>query len=220
MNHKTIVYYQDEHILVTFKPDGVLSEWDEKKPSLPALLQEETGVELYPVHRLDRTTEGLIVYALTRDAASRLSEAIRRGEVEKTYLAAAEGVFREPSGELVDLLYFDRRKNKSFVVKRERRGVKTARLRYETLATSQLGDTEVSLLRILLLTGRTHQIRVQLASRQTPLIGDRRYGSRINSGQIALCAAGLRLPHPFTGEELHFSCTPENETFQIFGLVD
>ena len=96
------------------KPYGVLSEEDDKKPNMPALLRELPGCEsIYPVHRLDRTTQGLMVYAKTEEAARRLSRLIRDGGMEKIYLAVIEGVPREPSGELSDLLYFDRKKNKS-----------------------------------------------------------------------------------------------------------
>ena len=136
--------------------------------------------------------------------------------MEKTYLAVAEGVPSEPVGELRDLLYFDRRKNKSYVVKRERRGVKQARLQYEVLQTIEHEGERLSLLQIRLLTGRTHQIRVQFASRQMPLVGDRRYGSHIPAEHIQLCSARLGFPHPVTGEELSFSVDPTGEFYQLF----
>ena len=222
MQNKASVIYQDNHIIVACKPYGVLSEHDDKKPNMPALLREETGCEeLYTVHRLDRTTQGLMVYAKTREAAKRLSDLIAKGGLEKTYLAVVEGAFESGSdvpstGELVDLLYFDRRRNKSYVVKRERRGVKEARLRYELLKMREHEGQKLSLLRIRLLTGRTHQIRVQFASRHMPLVGDRRYGSRVNSEQIMLCASQLRFVHPFTGEEMSFSYQPNDGCFTIF----
>ena len=213
------VFYQDEDIVVACKPYGVLSEYDEKKPNMPSLLRRATGGSVYPVHRLDRTTQGVMVYAKTQEAAKRLSAMIARGEVEKTYLAVVQGIPKAPSGELTDLLFFDRRKNKSFVVKRERRGVKEARLRYETLDKADYEGMTVSLLRICLLTGRTHQIRVQFASRKHPLAGDRRYGSPIALDNIALCAAELRFRHPFTGEEMTFSAEPEDVIFRAFNTV-
>lgn len=217
MNNKVSVLYQDEQIIVAYKSYGVMSENDEKKPNMPALLKAPTGCdEVYTVHRLDRTTQGLMVYAKTKEAAKRLNEMIQSGGPEKTYLAVIEGVPETPEGELCDLLYFDRKKNKSYVVKRERRGVKQARLYYETLGTTQTDDRTISLLKIRLLTGRTHQIRVQFASRKTPLVGDRRYGSRLMCENIMLCSSKLCFPHPFTGEDMSFAYTPTNEFFGLF----
>ena len=221
MNNKASVLYQDEQIIAAYKPYGVLSEDDEKKPNMPALLKDQTGCgELYTVHRLDRTTQGVMVYAKTKEAAKRLSDLIRSGGLEKTYLAVIEGELKEPSGELRDLLYFDRKKNKSYVVKRERRGVKEARLHYDVLQTSVIGGEPLTLVKIRLLTGRTHQIRVQFASRKTPLAGDRRYGSVTHDGEIMLCASQLRFVHPFTGEKMSFSFTPKNELFGHFAVSE
>ncbi|MBQ3265427.1 MAG: RluA family pseudouridine synthase [Ruminococcus sp.] len=213
------LYYNDEHIVAAYKPYGVLSEEDDKKPNMPALLNAQLGCEkIYTVHRLDRTTQGVTVYAKTREAASRLSELIQNGGMEKTYLAVIEGEPQEPAGEMRDLLYFDRKKNKSFVVRRQRRGVKEAILRYETLQTQEIGGMTLTLVRIRLLTGRTHQIRVQFASRRHPLAGDRRYGASAG-GEIMLCASQLRFTHPFTGEELCFSYTPTDGYFGKYSIV-
>jgi len=215
----TRVYYQDEHLAVVCKPYGVLSEEDDKKPNMPALLRELPGCEsIYPVHRLDRTTQGLMVYAKTEEAARRLSRLIRDGGMEKIYLAVIEGVPREPSGELSDLLYFDRKKNKSYVVKRERKGVKRARLLYETLGTAEHNEKALSLLKIRLLTGRTHQIRVQFASRKMPLVGDRRYGSSVMNDHIALCSYQLRFIHPFSDDEMSFTYPPTDGAFALFTI--
>lgn len=213
-----MIYYQDEHLAAAYKPYGVLCEENEKSPNMPALLKAELGCdEIYPVHRLDRTTQGVMVYAETKEAAKRLSALIQSGGMEKTYLAVVEGEPQEPSGEMRDLLYFDRKKNKSYVVKRERKGVKEAVLRYETLQTTEIDGRTLSLLKIVLLTGRTHQIRVQFASRKMPLAGDRRYGSTAR-GDIMLCSSELRFIHPFTSEEMCFSFTPTNEYFGLFTL--
>lgn len=184
---------------------------------MPSLLQDALGCDtIYPVHRLDRTTQGVMVYALTESAARRLSAMIQQGRVEKTYLAVVEGVPEQARGEYADLLYFDRRKNKSYVVKRERKGVKQARLQYEVLQTIEHEGQWLSLLKIQLLTGRTHQIRVQFASRQIPLVGDRRYGCHIPADHIQLCAARLSFSHPFTGEEMRFSYDPTDEFYRLF----
>ena len=205
------ILYRDAHLVVAVKPCGVLSEDGVREEGMPALMQKELGGAVYPVHRLDRTTEGLIVYARTRQAAAALSA----GELRKTYLAAVEGI-PDSGGELSDLLYYDRSRNKSYVVSRERRGVKHAALRYERLGTAEYEGKAISLVRVVLITGRTHQIRVQFASRRHPLVGDRRYGSSVPAEQIALCACGLRFLHPVSGEELRFDCAPTNKVFQLF----
>lgn len=215
---ETQIDYQDNDIIVAYKPYGVLSEESDSKPNMPSALRELTGCDrVYTVHRLDRTTQGLMVYAKKPGAAKRLGDIFQRGEVEKHYLAVVQGVPEPESGELRDLLYFDRRKNKSYVVSRERRGVKEARLSYDTLATVQEDGEDVSLLSIRLHTGRTHQIRVQFASRKMPLAGDRRYGSKVKCDEIMLCSAHLSFTHPFTGEELSFSYEPTDGLFGRFG---
>lgn len=209
------ILFRDEHILVAYKPYGMLSEAHDSRPNLPRVLGEQCGGAVYPVHRLDRTTQGLMVYARTGEAAAAMSAVIRDGRMDKRYLAAVEGVPDE-RGELRDLLYYDRARNKSYVVTRERKGVKEARLRYERLAASRYDGADISLIRISLNTGRTHQIRVQFASRRYPLVGDRRYGSTVRAEQIALCCSELRFPHPVTGEEMSFSYTPDDGAFAIF----
>ncbi len=206
------VLFEDAHIIVAEKPYGVLSEAHEKQANLPAMLRDQCGCTVYPVHRLDKTTHGLIVVAKTRDSAAKLSAMLRQNEIEKIYLAVVEGTPDE-KGEMEDLLYFDRSRGKSYVVKRERRGVKPAKLVYRRLDTRQMGDTAVSLVRVRLLTGRTHQIRVQFASRKMPLVGDRRYGSHIPAEHIALCAAELSFPHPITGEDMRFRIVPDDGVF-------
>ena len=223
-NHANInILHRDEAIIVAVKPRGLVSELsaasDGRSPdaahSFPALLQRETGVDnIFPVHRLDRDTEGIMVYALTKSAASALSAAIAVGRFEKEYDALVHGCPAEPEGRLEDLLFRDTRSSKVFVVKRERKGVKRAVLTYkvvETLSPSGAVNSPVSHVHIRLETGRTHQIRVQFASRGMPVLGDRRYGAGDNYPPIALAATSLSFPHPVSGEkmrfEIEFTCT-------------
>jgi 23S rRNA pseudouridine1911/1915/1917 synthase len=152
-----------------------------------------------------------MVYARTKDAAAALSQNIQAGTVKKEYLAVVQGKPEQETGILEDLLLHDARKNKSYVVKRLRNGVRKAKLSYQVLVT-QAGR---SLIQVRLFTGRTHQIRVQFASRQMPLQGDGRYGG--GSGKIALWSVRLTFPHPKTGKLCVFQLLPESlGEFQSF----
>ena len=196
------ILYQDPHLLLCEKPVGLLSE-GEGPDSLPAQLAALTGGPVYPVHRLDRGVGGLMVYAKNRRTAAALSEAVRRREMEKQYLCVVSGAPEAPAGTLEDLLYWDAARGKSFPVTRERRGVKRASLSYEVLE----GREGLSLLRVTLHTGRTHQIRVQFASRRLPLLGDRKYGGA-GPGPIALWSHRLAFRHPVSGEAMDLSLPP------------
>lgn len=200
------ILYKDREVLVIIKPEGTLSELSEAKNSLPRIIIEENEDinELFPVHRLDREVQGVMVYARTQEAASSLSRAVAEGKLEKIYLAKAEAPLAEKEGTLVDLLFKDSSKNKTYVVKRERRGVKRASLEYRELSSDESG----TLFRIKLHTGRTHQIRVQLSSRKASIIGDRKYGAK-ESGQMMLASHIIEFPHPKTGKSMRFEYTPE-----------
>ncbi len=188
------ILYEDAALLLCEKPAGVLSE----EGGMPALLREASGApEIYCVHRLDRETGGLMVYAKTQAASAGLSAAIAAGKLQKEYWAVVPGD-AEPEGTLRDLLYRDAARNKSYVVQRMRRGVREAELSYRRAALRE----GLSLLRIRLKTGRSHQIRVQFASRGFPLLGDRKYGSAVRDCGLALWSASLSFPHPLTGEQL------------------
>lgn len=194
------ILFEDRDLVLCEKPVGVQSE----EEGMPRLLREITGAsEIYCVHRLDRETGGLMVYAKNRGAASGLSAAISAGSLEKQYLAVVQGQPGE-SGVLRDLLFRDAAKNKSFVVKRMRRGVREAELSYERIASRE----DWSLLRIVLKTGRSHQIRVQFASRGMPLVGDRKYGSPCRDCSLALWSASLAFPHPVTEEKISGKLPP------------
>jgi len=201
------IYYQDKKLIVCRKEPGQLSEHTPEVTGLPDLIAAELGLppeQVYVVHRLDRTTGGLMVYALDPKTAAHLSEEIREGRFEKEYLALAEGVMED--GEMVDQLYFDRGRNQSFVVKK-RPGAKEARLSYTVTGVypSPLPEVEkVSLCRVRLETGRTHQIRVQFASRKHPLAGDRKYGAKTRTKDCVLWSVMLAFSHP-DGRQMQFT---------------
>ncbi len=199
----TILYETDDKV-VCIKPQGVESEHQ-----LSALLREQLGCSaVYPVHRLDKETGGVMVFAKTKSAAAELSRQAQDGCMQKTYLAVVNGILKEPRGRWEDLLFRDRVKNKSYVVKRERKGVKTASLSYEVLAEARLNEQAVSLVRITLHTGRTHQIRAQFSARGHSLLGDRRYGGTAAS-KMALWAYQLCLEEQ--GEKKSFTAAPPPE---------
>lgn len=188
--------YTDPGIVVCRKEPGMDSEQD-----VPEALKQQLGGEIFPIHRLDKGVGGLMVYARTKPAAAALSKAVTEGTLEKEYLALVHGC---PPAEGVweDLLWKDSRKNKVFVVKRPRSGVREAKLSYRVLVPG-----EQSLVRVHLYTGRSHQIRVQFASRGYPLVGDHKYGSRAKEENIRLFSAGLKFP--WKGKTLDFQLEPE-----------
>ena len=201
------VLYNDKDIAVVVKPVGVLSE--DGEGSLPSLIREALCCkDVYPIHRLDREVSGVMVYALNKKAAAALSRAVTEDALEKVYLAVVHGKPCEESGVFCDLLFKDSKKNKSYVVSRERKGVRHAELSYETLKS----DGEKSLVRVRLRTGRSHQIRVQFSSRKMPLFGDRRYGGADSERQIALFSHSLSFPHP-NGKIMTFTKNPDSEIF-------
>lgn len=194
------IIFQDNDIVVAVKPPELLSQADDKcRANAVSVLSEMTGSEIFPVHRLDKGVGGIMVFAKNRKAAAGLSRQVSDRTIKKEYLATLCGEIEADSGTLEDLLFFDRGKNKSFVVKKERRGVKKAVLEYECVAKGE----GRSLVRVRLITGRTHQVRVQFASRGYPLLGDRRYGGS-GEGGIALRSVKLSFKHPTTGEEQIF----------------
>ena len=190
------IIYKDEGIVVCRKEPGMDSERD-----VPEALKAALGGEIYPIHRLDKAVAGLMVYARTKGAAAALNRVVTEGTMEKEYLALVHGC-PPAEGTWEDLLWKDSRKNKVFVVKRQRAGVRAAKLSYKVLAAG-----EESLVQVHLYTGRSHQIRVQFASRGYPLVGDHKYGSRSGEENIRLFSAGLRFP--WKGKTLQFDLTPD-----------
>ena len=185
------ILYTDAQIIVCVKPVGVDSEHE-----MPALL----GGQIYTLHRLDKNVGGVMVYARTAAAAARLSRDIQEGRMVKEYVAMVHGTPPE-SGDWQDLLFKDSQKNKVFVVKKQRAGVKPARLEFTRLTAS-----ERSLVHVRLHTGRSHQIRVQFSSRGYPLVGDHKYGSRAEETAPMLFSCRLTFPH--MGQTVTFSAIP------------
>ncbi len=202
------ILYEDKYLIACEKDIGIESENNNKEDCLPFLLKDFSD-EVFTLHRLDKPVGGAIIYAKTKAAAGAFSKLIAQDGIEKTYLAAVEGIPEKSSDELCDLLFKDSRKNKTFVVKRLRKGVKEAKLKYEVISTA----SNISLLKIKLITGRSHQIRVQFASRKMPLCGDGKYGSKDNKCTIALWSHSLEFTHPFTKEQIKIQCEPNFEDY-------
>jgi len=190
------ILYSDKHIAVCVKPVGLDSEIE-----VPAALKQMLGGEIFPIHRLDKNVGGVMVYARTKLAAASLSRAVQEGSMVKEYVALVHGTPPE-RGDWEDLLWKDSRKNKVFVVKRQRAGVKKARLEFTRLTSG-----EASLVHIRLHTGRSHQIRVQFSSRGFPLVGDHKYGSRAEQTEPMLFSC--RITFPWQGQTRVFESFPE-----------
>lgn len=204
------VLFEDKYLIVCEKPVGTLSE-DGEGETMPALIREylnDKNAYIGVVHRLDRGVGGLILYAKDKSVMKGLSQQIQDDSFQKEYLCVAESTPPEKSGIYRDLLFKDSSKNKSYVVKKMRKGVKEASLWYDTLSVSEDKGMPLSLLKIKLQTGRTHQIRVQFASRKMPLIGDGKYGSRNSNTDISLWSYCLCFTHPVTKEPIQITLPP------------
>ena len=187
------ILYSDRDLAVCIKPVGLDSETE-----VPKALKELLGGEIFPLHRLDKNVGGVMVYARTKAAAAALSKAIQDGQMVKEYVAKVHG--NPPQeGVLTDLLFKDSRKNKVFVVKKARAGVKEAKLQYRLL--------EEGLVHVRLFTGRSHQIRVQFSSRGFPLVGDHKYGSRAT--ETAPMLFSCRITFPYKGKTHRYAALPQ-----------
>lgn len=199
------ILYQDKALTVCVKPPRVLST--DEPGGMPELVRQTLGTpngDVRTVHRLDRVVGGVMVLARTADAASRLSAQIREGPFQKRYLAMVHGVPENPQGTFRDLLVRDKARKMTFVTQTPGKDAKEAILDYRVLWS----DGGVSLVDITLRTGRTHQIRVQFASRDMVLLGERKYGTRNDPCELALWSWQAGFTHPDTGEKLTFSCIP------------
>lgn len=211
------ILYEDNHVIVVKKEPNIPSQADKTedidmltiiKKYLKEKYNKPGNVYLGLVHRLDRPVGGVMVFAKTSKAASRLSNQVREKIFKKKYLAVVDGKFETSNGILEDYLYKDERNNISKVVNKDKKNSKIAKLEYEVLTYNQVKD--LSLVKINLYTGRHHQIRVQLAHAGHSIFGDQKYGTRGKGKQIALWAYELTIQHPITKQELTFKCLPES----------
>ncbi len=211
------ILYEDNHVIVVKKEPNIPSQADKTedidmltiiKEYLKEKYNKPGNVYLGLVHRLDRPVGGVMVFAKTSKAASRLSNQVREKIFKKKYLAVVDGKFETSNGILEDYLYKDERNNISKVVNKDKKNSKIAKLEYEVLTYNQVKD--LSLVKIDLYTGRHHQIRVQLAHAGHSIFGDQKYGTRGKGKQIALWAYELTIQHPITKQELTFKCLPES----------
>lgn len=211
------VLFEDNHIIVVEKKPNIPSQEDKTgdidmltivKDYIKEKYNKPGNVYLGLVHRLDRPVGGVMVFAKTSKAASRLSEEVRNKTFEKRYLAVVDGKFDEVEGTLEDYLYKDERNNISKVVNSTKKNAKFAKLDYKVLKYDEVKN--LSLVEINLHTGRHHQIRVQLSNFKHSIFGDQKYGSRGQGKQIALWAYKLKIVHPVSKEELIFKDLPEN----------
>lgn len=197
MNQKLDILFHHQDFVVCIKPIGIDSE-----KQMPELIKEQLNTDVYPLHRLDLNVGGVMVYALNKQAAALLSKTIQDNKMIKEYVALVHGSVEE-SGIYEDLLFKDSHKNKVFVVKKERKGVKKASLEFKCIDRTE----DTSLVHIRLHTGRSHQIRVQFASRKTPLVGDHKYGSRdkIENPMLFSC----RITFPYKGNTYSYEAMPQ-----------
>ena len=199
------ILYADPDILVCIKPARVLST--DEPGGLPSLVRTALGNEkadVRTVHRLDRVVSGVMVLARNAKAASELSRQIREDVFEKEYLAVVHGNPEKERGTLTDLLYRDKARRMTMVASEPAKGVQEAILDYRVMNRT----AEMSRVKVLLKTGRTHQIRVQFASRNLPLVGERKYCTLEDPCEIALWSHRIAFTHPITGKRVQFSKEP------------
>lgn len=211
-----MIIHKEKHFAICQKPTGISSQKSsDGKESMIELVAKTLNIsenDVHPIHRLDNPVGGTMVYATSKEGARELGKLVSENKMQKRYLAVICGVPEEKSGVLCDLLFKDSSKNKSYVVKRMRKGVKKASLEYKSLAVKEYEGNMYTLVEVLLHTGRTHQIRVQFASRKMPLTGDRRYGSGKDNLPLGLWCYSLDFDNPFQrNNAVHYESMPDME---------
>ncbi len=218
---KLKIIYEDQDLIAVYKPSGVpVQTRNVGQPDLENAVKNHIAVSenrtipyLGIIHRLDQPVEGITLFAKNKSAAAALSRELQENKMKKIYLAVTSGVPAQKEGMLEDWILFDRKKNISRIVKEKQPDAKKAVLSYEILQEKD----GFSKIKILLKTGRHHQIRVQMANAGMPLAGDHKYNSHADTSRFpALCASELEFRHPKTGKQMTFKVTPENEIFSIF----
>ncbi len=194
------ILYENENIVIAVKPYGIDSQKE-----MTELLSKQLDCSILPIHRLDKIVYGIIVYGKNEKSVNAISQLIQKEQFHKEYLAIVNGQLEKSEATLTDLLFHDKQRNKTYVVRRERKGVKQAILHYHVLSYKD----DKSLLSIDLKTGRTHQIRIQLANIHHPIVGDGKYGNKENC-HCALVSYHLTFKDPFTKEIHDIKIKPEN----------
>lgn len=228
MTQSLKILYEDADIIVCIKPPGTASETrrsgQQDMVSLIRNYRYQKGEEPYAglIHRLDQPVEGILVFGKHAAASAALSRQLAQGNFSKIYLAVTEGNMPDNQGRLCDFLKKDSRSNTSRVVPESEPQAKKAELLYQVLKTDAEQIPVQNLVRIQLLTGRHHQIRVQMAHSRTPLFGDRKYGGfkdlqkNPKESGLGLCACELAFAHPVTDKALKFQIYPSQPVFQKF----
>ena len=221
------VLYEDNHVIVVEKIPNIPSQGDKTgdidmltivKDYIKKKYNKPGNVYLGLVHRLDRPVGGVMVFARTSKAASRLSEEVRNRTIKKRYLAIVNGKMEKEKDTLKDYLWKDEKQNTSYVVKETKKNSKEAVLDYEVLKYDK--DEDLSLLKVNLHTGRHHQIRVQLSSRKHSIYGDNKYHGRGQGTGICLYAYELEFQHPTTKEEMKFKNLPSTKYNKMWKIID
>ena len=218
VNGKNVVITeQTKNLIICIKPCGISSEYTEGKPNVVSELERLTGCKtVKTLHRLDVGVGGVMVYAKNKDAAAKMSELIAQGKMIKQYSAIVHGVPENKSGALENILFKDSKSNKVYVIDKERKGAKKARLTYETLCVGQTPKGEASELLITLDTGRSHQIRAQFSHIGHPLFGDGKYGAKDNNKRICLMSKCISFVSPFDNAEYRFEC--KEDVWELLGF--
>lgn len=211
------IIYEDNHLLVVIKPTGISVQADESEDldllsNLKAYIKQRdnkpSNVFLGLVHRLDRPTGGVMVFAKTSKSASRLSRDIREGKIEKKYLCIVNGIPQQKSGTLINYLKKDAKSNTVHLAPQFEQGAKKAQLYYKVLQSTD----DFSLIETDLITGRPHQIRVQMSKvLKTPIFGDFKYGDKMHGGKLGLWAYYLKIFHPVSDKPMVFKVMPNIE---------
>ncbi len=219
------ILYEDTDVVVCVKPAGIASQTknsgQQDMVSLLCNYRHDKGEEPYIglVHRLDQPVEGIVVFGKHTRSTAALSRQLQQGSFSKVYLAVTEGVMPVREGKLEDYLKKDGRKNHTIVVKKGDPQAKKAELMYQALKTDEECDPVQNLVRIQLLTGRHHQIRVQMAHFGAPLAGDKKYGKGDTKSGLGLCACELEFVHPANQKKMKFSIAPSQPVFEKFGSI-